>query len=478
MTDSTGKLTYRPNNIELFSNAANNANAGGSATGATANTITYGGSQFWGLGTNTAPAQTALIISVKLSSSTLPNIVLRDSVSGALVLITLTSTPTQYSLLIPAATRGVATTFAINLDNRTGFGASGGAGVLNIGNVSVSAVTYETTPRQQDQQITTSAAYFGPVQDFDPVTLANKGLRIWQAATNLALWSRDLTNAAWTVSALSSTAKDQTGPDGVANSASSFTAGAVAATVSQIVAHASSTDNYSVYLKRITGTGVVSVTLDGVTYTDVTSQINSSTWSRVTISQTALVNPAFGIKLATSGDKIGVDLNQLESGVAFPSPPIPTTTASVSSAADVATIATSSFPFSATTGMWVASYLKSGTNYNGDVVGYDVNNAALGVSAGNAVFAYDTTNFNTLSNAAINNFALTKAGSYYSPGKIYLSANGLISASQTWLNPTTTKIGIGINGSGNSTWLNGWVSREQFYTSGSPARLQQLTGAH
>jgi hypothetical protein len=185
---------------------------------------------------------------------------------------------------------------------------------------------------------TTSTAYFGPRQDFNPATLADNGFPPEPASTNLALWSRDLTNAAWTVSALSSTAKNQTGIDGVANSASSFTAGAAAATVSQIVTHISSTDNYAVWLKGITLTGAVSITLDGVTYTDVTAQINLSTWSRVTINQATVVNPAFGIKLANSGDKIAVDQNQLEIGAAFASSDIVTTTAAVSRTADVASL--------------------------------------------------------------------------------------------------------------------------------------------
>ncbi len=51
----------------------------------------------------------------------------------------------------------------------------------------LAAVTYETTPRPGDQVVTTSAAYYGPAFDYNPVTLAALGLRIEESRTNLFL---------------------------------------------------------------------------------------------------------------------------------------------------------------------------------------------------------------------------------------------------------------------------------------------------
>ncbi len=152
------------------------------------------------------------------------------------------------------------------------------------------------------------------------------------AATNLALYARDLTQVNWVVSALSSVALDQTGIDGSANTASSFTAGAANATVLQTPGLSSVSRTYSVYLKRITGTGTISITPDGTTFTTV---VLTSSWQRFSV--TATVIPIIGIKIATSGDKIAVDYNQLETG-AFASSPILTTVATATRAAETATM--------------------------------------------------------------------------------------------------------------------------------------------
>jgi hypothetical protein len=61
-----------------------------------------------------------------------------------------------------------------------------------------------------------STAYYGPRFDYDPVTLAPKGLLIEESRTNLALYSQNLGNAAWTKSAASVTSNAGTAPDGTA----------------------------------------------------------------------------------------------------------------------------------------------------------------------------------------------------------------------------------------------------------------------
>ncbi len=174
----------------------------------------------------------------------------------------------------------------------------------------------------------TAATDVAPLE-YDPVTLQPLGRSCWLARTNLALWSSDLTNAAW-VKVNGTAAKTQTGLDGLANSASSFTATSANATVLQTVTSASANRAFTVYIKRITGTGTVQITQDGGTTWTAVSLTGSA--QRFTIQQSVL-NPSFGIRIVTSGDAVWVDAVQLEAA-SFASPYIPTTTAAATRAAD------------------------------------------------------------------------------------------------------------------------------------------------
>jgi len=119
-----------------------------------------------------------------------------------------------------------------------------------------------------------------------------------------------------------------TGLDGIANTATTLTATAADAIILQPITLASAARCASAYIKRRTGTGTISFTQDGgSTWTDITSQINSSTWSRVEITAT-LANPSVGFKISTSGDEIDVDCVQNEAGAVATSPLV-TTTATV-----------------------------------------------------------------------------------------------------------------------------------------------------
>lgn len=171
------------------------------------------------------------------------------------------------------------------------------------------------------------------------------GLLIEAARTNLALHSADGTNAAWTKTNTSA-AKTATGPDGAANSATTVTASAGNGTILQTVTSASATRALSVWLKRRTGTGNVQLTLDGGT--GWTTQSITSSWARYTLTQAAVTNPNFGIRLVTSGDEVDFYGFQLESA-AFASSHIPTTTVGVARTAD-SCVRTLSSEFSATAG--------------------------------------------------------------------------------------------------------------------------------
>jgi len=137
-----------------------------------------------------------------------------------------------------------------------------------------------------------------------------------QAATNLVTDIRDMTTANWTRLATITVALTGTGADNTANSCSRLTGGAVAATnrVSQTLVAAASQRVYGPLIKRVTGTGPILITQDGfVTTTDVSSQINSTTFTQVKINGNTL-NAAYGVEVSTNGDVILVDGNQFETG--------------------------------------------------------------------------------------------------------------------------------------------------------------------
>lgn len=159
------------------------------------------------------------------------------------------------------------------------------------------------------------------------------GLLIEEARTNRLLWCRDATQTQWVKTDITA-AKDQTGIDGVANAASSLTATADGGTCIQTITLASGSRTGSIYLKRITGTGTVQVSLDGSTWSTV--ELSDTEWRRIVLSGT-VTNPVVGVRLAVSGDAVAMDFGQVEDG-AFATTPILTTTATATRASDEASI--------------------------------------------------------------------------------------------------------------------------------------------
>ena len=123
-----------------------------------------------------------------------------------------------------------------------------------------------------------------------------------------------MTNAAW-VKTTMTTALNAVGIDGTANSATTLTATGASAMAVQTITLASQADNYSVFLKRVTGSGVINLCLattscGTATACTVTSTI---TFTRCTVTATVL-NPIVGIQIVTNGDAVIADFNQMEPG--------------------------------------------------------------------------------------------------------------------------------------------------------------------
>jgi hypothetical protein len=161
------------------------------------------------------------------------------------------------------------------------------------------------------------------------------GFGLWNEGpnTNYALHSRDLSNVAWTKTSMTAT-RNQIGADLLPNGASLLTATAANGTCLQAITLASTQVIGSALIRRVTGSGTIEMTIDGgATYTNITSQINSSRFTWVEVAAQTLVNPSIGFRITTSGDAIAVDFSQLENvlaGNVKATTPIITTTASSS----------------------------------------------------------------------------------------------------------------------------------------------------
>jgi hypothetical protein len=149
---------------------------------------------------------------------------------------------------------------------------------------------------------------------------------------NDQLWCRDLRNAAW--AATNVTTAQTTGADGVLNSGTRLTATAGNGTVISAAAlvHGAQARGGQLYIKRVTGSGVIQITLDGgATWTTITV---TGSYARQWAVQT-LANSQFGIRIVTSGDAVDVDYTGNEqTTTGSPLSAIATTTAAVTRASD------------------------------------------------------------------------------------------------------------------------------------------------
>jgi hypothetical protein len=330
--------------------------------------------------------------------------------------------------------------------------------------------------------VLSSAAIDAARFDYNPSTLAARGLLLEEARTNVVLWNRDLTNAAWTSTNVTA-AKTQTGIDGVANSASSITATAGNGTCLQAITLASSARFQTAYVKRLVGSGVVNMTTDnGATWTAVTV---TAGWTRVSIPTQTLANPTVGFRLVTSGDSIAVDFVQNENG-AFETSAIPVTTVAVTRAVDTAVMTGANFSswYNQTQGTFVLDAEVTSTAVDGHLLNANNNTAneriivgvnistltnsmavvdsALQVSTNTANSISVNTPFKVAMAPKLNDFAIVLNG-----GTVATDTSGTM--------PTPDRLFIG-DGVGAGEECTGWYRRLRYYnTRKANADLQTLT---
>ncbi len=320
----------------------------------------------------------------------------------------------------------------------------------------------------------TQAATDVPRFDYDPATLEARGLLIEGGMTNIALHSRDFTQAAWAKTNITAVL-NVTGIDGAANSASRLTATAGNGTALQTITSASATHVSSFFARRITGTGTVEITQNGgTTWTAITL---TAAWQRFNVASATVVNPVIGFRLVTSGDVIAVDVAQCEVS-AIVSSPIITGAASVARAADNATVNTLTPWFNAVEGTILAEYSRLSPQNGQYELSFNDGTTAEELSLYNSatnrsVLVRDNSNVQFLGvvgagfDAA---FQVRKKALAYRAADFAGCLNGgTVATSATGTLPTVTSLRFGRLVGAN--YLNGWIRRIAYY----PTRLPDTT---
>jgi len=333
--------------------------------------------------------------------------------------------------------------------------------------------------------------------DYDPTTLQPRGLLIEGTSNNLLNWSESFassggTNNNWGDSSISRT----TGQTDPANGTTAirFTASAGNATVISSAAIGTSAQRtFSIWLRRVTGTGNIQFTTDnGTTWT---TQAITSSWVRYTFPATTAAQRV-GIRIVTSADAIEMWGAMLEDGSGSSSY-IPTGASQGSRALDLCYIAGANFTswFSTGAGTVVAqsdnvctvgqNTLCSFTdntinNYirMGDGTGGGSNELLLTVVGGSNQGIVDSL-FNPALNTAYktayawdtNNFAICANG-----GSVATDTGGTLAGAGVITSVTIGGDFYQISGPNSVNMKNGHIRSWKYYpTRLSNAQLQALT---
>jgi hypothetical protein len=386
-----------------------------------------------------------------------------------------------------------------SLGVRLGVGTSSAATAdVSFQDIQVEQVTYQTTAGTYNP--TTTAAYYGPRFDYDPVTLAPKGLLIEEARTNLAVQSENF-SVSWSSSFLTVTTNTTVAPDGT-TTADTLTPNTTSGVVSQGLSFTGDgTKSVSVFLKAGTS---------GTTLFFLRDTTTSSTRGSATITWTAGVPSAvatsggtieavedygngwYRIKLILAG-VIAANSNSLriqadsvsgtgtvivwgaqaENG-AFATSYIPTVASQVTRSADVATMTGTNFSswYNQTQGTFVAGYDSAASAFG--ILGNNSSGYLLGASARDVKTFNGTTSVtsaNTLAVGAIGNGAL----SYDSTGRS-VDLNGGTVATAAGVLQTINTLYIGYDAAFSANYLNGHIRQIAYFnTRLSDAQLQTLT---
>jgi hypothetical protein len=509
----TGRVEYAPHNLLLRSQEFDNASwTQAASTTVTANSIAAPdgtitadliGTNFVYQGSLTYAVAT-LSVFAKAGTST-DSFIYMDN-SGAKICRfnaqtgVITATPAGYTSSITSVGNGwYRVTMTGQISGACGVGQNGsGNGYFWGAQLSVGPYPLDYTP-------TTSAAVYGPRFDYDPVTLAARGLLVEEQRTNLITYSEQFDNAAWTKEDLTVTANAATAPDGT------VTADLILPNTSSAdhsifeYKGGSSSQTFSVYAKaggynyifvgynNNSASEGVFFDLSAGTVSQNTSGLVASIsnagngWYRCSVTKASgfeyamLCTSANGTSLIHAGNgSSGLYLwgAQLEAG-SFATSYIPTVAATVTRSADVASVNTLSPWWNASAGTFFIE--NTFGNYGNQPIALS-DQAAVGnawIYGGSGVIqAYIVgPNINLSSGVSVSaNIYAKSAFAFGADGKA-ISVNGstpVVSANTTA--PTaSTQLSLG-NWPGGSYYINGHIKRVAYYPRKlSSAELSALT---
>ena len=217
----------------------------------------------------------------------------------------------------------------------------------------------------------TSAAYYGPRRDFDPVTLACKGLLVEEQRTNLQLNSNVFGTSTFAATVVAGAAAS---PSGLIDASSLACTSVGGRAILSTSVTSGIVYTFSVFIKSGTNTsafielagtagsgGAVVFNLSSGTVTSGTGGAivpAPNGFYRCSVTSTATGTGASDMRIGTgdaTSKTVFVYGAQLEANASFATSYIPTTTASATRNADVAQVSTAAFPYSATEGTLVVS---------------------------------------------------------------------------------------------------------------------------
>ena len=353
-----------------------------------------------------------------------------------------------------------------------------------------------------------------PRFDYDPVTLQPRGLLVEEARTNLALYSEQFDNPAWSKLNATVTANATSSPDGTVNAdklAEDATA-AVGHLISQGPTLTAVAHTYSVYAKAsernwicLLNNSVANVlaffnlttgtigTVGSATTATITNAGNG--WYRCSITFTAIAAPNnCHIRLAPSDNVLsynGVAGNgafiygaQIEAG-AFATSYIPTVASTVTRNADTATMTGTNFSswYNASEGAfisWFDTLSPTAQRYiysanAGGAIGNSFFQTILSNTTDSYIFSGGVQQARLLT-GTINADVPAKLGLRYANANFAVAANG--GGLQTQLSGS---LPVGIDrlhigrSAGNAAFLNGHITKLFWYTSLTNAELVALT---
>ena len=372
---------------------------------------------------------------------------------------------------------------------------------------------------------TTASAYNAPRFDYDPVTLAAKGLLIEEQRANLLLYSNAFTSAPWVAGANTNlTATSALSPDGTVNAWKLYASnGLVAAGLRQPITKAASAITYaaSVYAKaagqnwlQLTvfdgtvgnrywyniSTGAVGTTAAiGAGFTGVSASIvpAGNGYYRCVLlatSSTATTYEVYVYPSAADGSNGTGDASnngvyiygaQLEAG-AFATSYIPTTTSQFTRAADVASVNTLSPWFNAVAGTLYGEFtpmqVSSGT---GRIAWFDDTDTAVYqnyiATSNNVTITEGLVGVSGVAQANLNRTPITanttaKSALAYATNDFALCLNAGTVATDTLGSVPTGIDKLWLGTLRDNTYMNGWFRRFTYYPRRlTNAELQSLT---